>query len=84
MDKKINLDDILNKYSSNGIVNDNPRAIVTAEEARLSMMDFAKQLLELAHENAEVVVDTCMGHKTGEVWVDKESIMKTLEQVTYE
>jgi hypothetical protein len=82
MDKKINLDDILNetcKYH-----NAHGKPILTTQDVKNSMMEFGRQLLELAHENSEVVVDTCWGQKTGEVWVDKESLMKTLEQVSYE
>lgn len=81
MEKKLNLDEILNMYSSYGEVNDNPRAVVMASEAKLAMVEFGKQLLELASENAWVEIETCMGQKTGDVWVNKESIIDTINQV---
>jgi hypothetical protein len=46
-----------------------------------AMIEFGKQLLELAAENAEVDVEMCMGQRTGCVEVNKESIIDTIKQV---
>lgn len=40
-----------------------------------------RQTLEIAADNATVVIETCMGQKTGDVWVDKESILDTINQI---
>jgi hypothetical protein len=90
MEKKINLEEILNTYSSNGKVNDNPRAIITASEAKHAMLEFGKQLLEMAAENAEIVVSNYKGcYNTKEIAIDdytdaiisKQSITNTLKMV---
>lgn len=52
MENKINLEEILGKYSSYMDIKGNPKAIVLADECKSAMLDFAKQLLKLAAKNS--------------------------------
>ena len=75
MNKKVDLDKILTE-NFNGKYWDIP-----LEPCRRAMLEFGRQLLELAYENAWIEIDTCMGQKTGDLWVNKESILDTIKQI---
>lgn len=75
MSKEINLEEILKKYNWKEL-----RFGKTAMKE--AMIEFGKQLLELAAENAEVKKDLSSLSKTyGAVWVDKDSIKNAINKV---
>ena len=90
MDKKINLEEILitvfdpvSWYCSTRrqdlqlAITLNP----SLDEIKQAMKEACRQTLELAAENAEVEIEERMGQKTGLVWVDKQSILNTINQI---
>lgn len=73
-EKKIYLEEILKEYS-NICFDDYDDVIIAMKEA-------CRQTLELAAENAQIHIESCMGQKTGDSWVDKQSILDTIEQIS--
>ena len=75
--RKINLEEILQDYYL--ITLDNSKEIhASIEDVKSVMIEFGKQLLELAAENAEAHGSSC---GFGSYWVDKQSILDTIKQV---
>lgn len=86
-DGKINLEELFDNnfdcYTEYGTewecIDEQPA--LTKEKFKELCIVFGKQLLKLAADDAKVVVDTCMGHKTGDTWVDEDSILNTINQI---
>ena len=76
-ERKINLEETLQDYYL--ITLDNSKEIhASIEDVKSVMIEFGKQLLELAAENAEAHGSSC---GFGSYWVDKQSILDTIKQV---
>jgi hypothetical protein len=79
--KTINLEDVLKNtfpeeesgYSYESL-NDVTKAYINK-----SMLEFGNQLLELAVENADFVMDTSQNDLS--IYIDKETILKTIKQI---
>ena len=77
--EKINLEEIIDRHRING--NHWADQDFTETSIRQICMEFGNKLLELAAENAIVEIEERMGQKTGQVWVDKESILNLINQI---
>ena len=74
---EINLEEILQDCWITTL--DNSKEVhAPTEDVKLAMIEFGKQLLELAAENAEAHGSSC---GFGSYWVDKQSILNTIKQV---
>lgn len=76
--KKIDLDKIINNNKVHDFIDDDGDNMIVLFKKYLleSYIEFGKQLLELASENA------CGVHCTD--YVDKQSILNTIKQIKYE
>ena len=82
-ERKINLEEILQDYYL--ITLDNSKEIhASIEDVKSVMIEFGKQLLELASENTdtkEIWISTGDYSGYGKIIVDKQSILDTIKQV---
>jgi len=81
-ERKINLEEILQDCWITTL--DNSKEVhAPTEDVKLAMIEFGKQLLELAAENAKIYTDTmCSPYREDWVkYVDKQSILNTIKQV---
>ena len=80
-ERKINLEEIWSKYKKFSKAPNLPGAIDLGyfkPAVNAMMLEFGKQVLELAAENAEAHGSSC---GFGSYWVDKQSILDTIKQV---
>ena len=72
--KKIDLNQILQSHfcTTNNLDNNSIKD---------AMLDFGKQLLELAYENAEGDIEDSTDNSDGFVVIDKQSILNTIKQI---
>ena len=83
MEKKIKLEEILQDCWITTL--DNSKEVhASTEDVKLAMIEFGKQLLKLATENAETKIDyVSTGEYSGyeRIIVDKQSILDTIKQI---
>ena len=85
-ERKINIEELAVKYGilKGYTIHSNPK--LTEENFNKFLKEFAKQLLELAAENAKMQSGNCYG-EDGELYasyplrIDKQSIINTIKQV---
>ena len=89
MSDKISLEDIFNKYNSEGVSPNLPGIVnlnFFKSSIQMIMLDFGKQLLELAAENAKTgytgtTMDNSGRLESGKTYIDKQSILDTINQI---
>lgn len=78
-ERKINLEEILTQENKTAFNEEGYYNYFTAMQQSIikkAMLEFGKQLLELAAKNTE-------HHHANKDWVDKQSILNTIKQIKY-